>query len=99
MQKRKAGAAPAFSSAAGWSLHWVPGSTLPVAPRTTPGFDSRCGIFWANRLDAALYIWLGLVFSDRVQAVGALLGDLTWAVRWHSGRWFHWLEAVLRTRT
>src|SRR5580698_10336419 len=29
---------------------------------------------------AALYILLGLVFSDRVQAVGAILGDLTWAV-------------------
>jgi membrane protein DedA with SNARE-associated domain len=29
---------------------------------------------------AALYIWLGLVFSDRVQALGAILGDLTWAV-------------------
>lgn len=28
---------------------------------------------------AALYIWLGAVFSDRVQEVGAVLGDLTWA--------------------
>jgi membrane protein DedA with SNARE-associated domain len=28
----------------------------------------------------ALFIWLGLIFSDRVQAIGALLGDLTWAL-------------------
>jgi membrane protein DedA with SNARE-associated domain len=29
---------------------------------------------------AALFIWLGLVFSDRVQEVGAILGNLTWVI-------------------
>jgi membrane-associated protein len=29
---------------------------------------------------AGLYICLGLVFSDRVQEVGAIFGDLTWAI-------------------
>ncbi|HEX4276668.1 MAG TPA: VTT domain-containing protein [Bryobacteraceae bacterium] len=29
---------------------------------------------------AALYIWVGIVFNDRVQEVGAVLGDLTWAI-------------------
>jgi membrane-associated protein len=29
---------------------------------------------------AALFIWLGHVFSDRVQQVGAIFGDLTWAI-------------------
>ena len=29
---------------------------------------------------AALFIWLGHVFSDRVQEVGAIFGDLTWAI-------------------
>jgi membrane protein DedA with SNARE-associated domain len=28
----------------------------------------------------ALYIWLGVIFSDRVQAIGSFLGDLTWAI-------------------
>jgi membrane-associated protein len=31
-------------------------------------------------LGCALYIGLGFVFSDRVQAVGAILGDLTWTI-------------------
>lgn len=31
-------------------------------------------------LSAALFIWLGLVFSDRVQQVGAIFGDMTWAI-------------------
>jgi membrane protein DedA with SNARE-associated domain len=31
-------------------------------------------------LGCALYIALGMVFSDRVQAVGAILGDLSWAL-------------------
>jgi membrane-associated protein len=35
--------------------------------------------FLGESFGAALYIWLGLIFSDRVQAVGAILGDLTWA--------------------
>jgi hypothetical protein len=30
-------------------------------------------------LGAALYICLGLAFSDRVQAVADVLGNLTWA--------------------
>jgi membrane-associated protein len=36
--------------------------------------------FLGESFGAALYIWLGQVFSDRVQAVGAILGDLTWAI-------------------
>jgi membrane protein DedA with SNARE-associated domain len=36
--------------------------------------------FLGESFGAALYIWLGLVFSDRVQAVAGILGDLTWAV-------------------
>jgi membrane-associated protein len=35
--------------------------------------------FLGESFGAALYIWLGLIFSDRVQAVGAILGDMTWA--------------------
>ena len=29
---------------------------------------------------AALYIWLGRIFSDRVLALDGVLGDLTWAI-------------------
>jgi membrane protein DedA with SNARE-associated domain len=29
---------------------------------------------------AALFVWLGHVFSDRVQEVGAIFGDLAWAI-------------------
>ncbi len=29
---------------------------------------------------AVLFIWLGHVFSDRVQEVGAIFGDVTWAI-------------------
>jgi membrane-associated protein len=36
--------------------------------------------FLGESFGAGLYIWLGLVFSDRVQALGAILGDLTWAI-------------------
>jgi membrane-associated protein len=36
--------------------------------------------FLGESFGAALYICLGLVFSDRVQEVGSILGDLTWAV-------------------
>src|ERR1019366_1268082 len=36
--------------------------------------------FLGESLGAALYIGLGLIFSDRVQALGAILGDLTWAI-------------------
>jgi membrane protein DedA with SNARE-associated domain len=39
--------------------------------------------FWdvvGETFGAALYIELGRVFSDRVQEVGAVLGDLTWAI-------------------
>jgi membrane protein DedA with SNARE-associated domain len=36
--------------------------------------------FLGESFGAALYIWLGLVFSDRVEQVGAFLGDLTWAI-------------------
>jgi membrane-associated protein len=31
-------------------------------------------------LFCVIYVGLGLIFSDRVQAVGAVLGDLTWAI-------------------
>jgi membrane-associated protein len=31
-------------------------------------------------LGAVLFIWLGVVFSDRVQQVGAILGDVGWAI-------------------
>jgi membrane-associated protein len=36
--------------------------------------------FLGESFGAGLYISLGMVFSDRVQAISALLGDLTWAV-------------------
>ncbi len=36
--------------------------------------------FLGESLGAALYIWLGLVFSDRVQQVSAILGDSGWAI-------------------
>ncbi|MGD1070745.1 MAG: DedA family protein [Bryobacteraceae bacterium] len=36
--------------------------------------------FLGESLGAALYISLGLVFSDRVQELGAILGDLSWAI-------------------
>ena len=36
--------------------------------------------FLGESFGSALYIWLGLVFSDRVQEIGAILGDLTWAI-------------------
>ena len=36
--------------------------------------------FLGESFGAGIYIWLGLVFSDRVQEVGAILGDLTWAI-------------------
>jgi membrane-associated protein len=36
--------------------------------------------FLGESFGAGLYIWLGLVFNDRVQEVGAILGDLTWAI-------------------
>lgn len=36
--------------------------------------------FVGESFGAALYIWLGHVFSDRVQEVGAILGDLGWAI-------------------
>ena len=36
--------------------------------------------FLGESFGAALYICLGLVFNDRVQALGAILGDLTWAI-------------------
>jgi membrane protein DedA with SNARE-associated domain len=39
--------------------------------------------FWdvvGETFGAALYIRVGVVFNDRVQEVGAVLGDLTWAI-------------------
>jgi len=36
--------------------------------------------FLGESFGAGLFIWLGRVFSDRVQEVGAILGDLTWAI-------------------
>ncbi len=36
--------------------------------------------FLGESFGSALYICLGLVFSDRVQALGAILGNLTWAI-------------------
>ena len=36
--------------------------------------------FLGESFGSALYICLGLVFNDRVQALGAILGDLTWAI-------------------
>ncbi len=36
--------------------------------------------FLGEAFGAALFIWLGHVFSDRVQEVGAILGDLGWAI-------------------
>jgi len=36
--------------------------------------------FLGESFGAALFIWLGHVFSDRVQQVGAIFGDLGWAI-------------------
>jgi membrane-associated protein len=36
--------------------------------------------FLGESFGAGLYIWLGVVFSDRVQAISAIFGDVTWAV-------------------
>ena len=36
--------------------------------------------FLGESFGVGLYIWLGLVFSDSVQELGAILGNLTWAV-------------------
>jgi membrane-associated protein len=36
--------------------------------------------FLGESLGAALYIWLGRIFSDRVQQVSAVLGDSGWAI-------------------
>jgi membrane protein DedA with SNARE-associated domain len=36
--------------------------------------------FLGESFGAALYICLGVVFSDRVEEVGAILGDVAWAV-------------------
>jgi membrane-associated protein len=36
--------------------------------------------FLGEALGAALFIWLGHFFSDRVQQIGAVLGDLGWAI-------------------
>lgn len=36
--------------------------------------------FLGESFGAALYIGLGLIFSDRVQEIGAILGDLSWAI-------------------
>ena len=36
--------------------------------------------FLGESFGAGLFIWLGRMFSDRVQEIGAILGDLTWAI-------------------
>jgi membrane protein DedA with SNARE-associated domain len=36
--------------------------------------------FLGEAIGAALFIWLGFVFNDRVQQVGAIFGDVTWAI-------------------
>jgi membrane-associated protein len=36
--------------------------------------------FLGESFGAALFIWLGFLFSDRVQEIGAIFGDLTWAI-------------------
>jgi membrane protein DedA with SNARE-associated domain len=36
--------------------------------------------FLGESFGAALFIWVGRVFSDRVQQVGAIFGDLAWAI-------------------
>jgi membrane-associated protein len=36
--------------------------------------------FLGESFGAALFIWLGHVFSDRVQEIGAIFGDLAWAI-------------------
>src|ERR1700683_4486307 len=36
--------------------------------------------FLGESFGAGLFIWLGLLFSDRVQEIGAILGDVTWAI-------------------
>ena len=36
--------------------------------------------FLGESFGAALFIWVGRVFSDRVQQAGAIFGDLAWAI-------------------
>jgi membrane-associated protein len=36
--------------------------------------------FLGESFGAVLFIWLGHIFSDRVQEVGAIFGDLAWAI-------------------
>jgi len=36
--------------------------------------------FLGESFGAGLFIWLGRLFSDRVQEIGAILGDATWAI-------------------
>ena len=36
--------------------------------------------FLGESFGAGLFIGLGLIFSDRVQEIGAILGDVTWAI-------------------
>jgi membrane protein DedA with SNARE-associated domain len=36
--------------------------------------------FLGESFGAGLFIGLGLIFSDRVQEIGSILGDLTWAI-------------------
>jgi membrane protein DedA with SNARE-associated domain len=36
--------------------------------------------FFGESFGAALFIWLGRTFSDRVQQLGAMLGDIGWAI-------------------
>jgi membrane protein DedA with SNARE-associated domain len=45
-----------------------------------PWFRFTVWDFAGELLDACLYIGLGYVFSDRVQAVAGVLGNLTWAI-------------------
>jgi membrane-associated protein len=49
----------------------------------TTGFPWRRFLFWdalGETTGAAIFIFIGRIFSDRVMAMDAMLGDITWAL-------------------
>jgi len=78
--KPKPGEDPASLSPAGCSVPWDPGSIWPAA---RPAYPWHRFLFWdilGELTGAAVFISLGLFFSDRVMSLYAVLGDLTWAI-------------------
>ena len=54
--------------------------------------------FLGESFGAALFIWVGVIFSDRVQAVGAILGNVTWAILGVMGAAFFGWKLLTRRR-